>query len=211
MNAAVEVLDSKLATGLAALCQRLLADPGTDATKSMNHLDFMLNDLLRLALSLSFVSERIPGKLTDTLLALVRMLELDAVGPLAAAGRDRLVSAYNYRGCCLAEGGRFAPALEHFTAALVIDADFVPAYCNRARVLIELDRDDDALRDCRAIKAIDPQYATGRVTVEAIEKIVELRHQVLSPAEGPRLRLLRILREYDRPLRPGEARTQLRL
>jgi len=140
---------------------------------------------------------------------LLRKVDEDGVGPRdpsdSPAGRMRRVC--NYRGCRLAEiAAAYAVAKDHFDACINIDPRFAPAFCNRARMWIELGNLAAARSDCDAVTAFDPKYPVLVVTRKLIDalQLMSQRHgrnyAEIAAAHG----LLDYLRRYDRPPRSGE-------
>jgi tetratricopeptide (TPR) repeat protein len=114
--------------------------------------------------------------------------------------------ACNYRGCMLAEQEAFAEARDHFDRSIALDPRFAPAYCNRARMWLELGDVIQARADGEALRAFDPHYPLGVSTREMVDLLHRLREArggtftENAAAHG----LLDFLRAYDRPPRPGE-------
>jgi tetratricopeptide (TPR) repeat protein len=108
---------------------------------------------------------------------------------------------YFFRGCALDRGGKKAEAIEDYSAALVRDRTFAPAFVNRGLALLELKQHVRALIDFDRAVALgwdSPSVQTGRgVALEALGRYQEA-DSAFEPAlsrtetlDGPtRLRLL---------------------
>jgi tetratricopeptide (TPR) repeat protein len=138
-------------------------------------------------------------------LVLVHLLKAVTENGIGDAA-DIYKRVFNYRGCCLAERGEYVASLEHFNVTLALDPYFAPAYCNRARIYLELNRLEDAWQDCQALQAFDANYPVGQATSQLVETLRRLKQRRRgSVAEIAQAHdLLRLLRRYDRPLRPQE-------
>src|ERR1051326_7762724 len=132
------------------------------------------------------------------------------VGPSINAPKDAAdvyKRVYNYRGCRLAERGDYDASIEHFNVTLSLDPYFAPAYCNRARAYLELNRLDQARADCETMYAFDDKYPIGRATyqlVNALHKHKALREQGTAAELAEEYGLLELLRSYDHPLTPHQ-------
>jgi Tfp pilus assembly protein PilF len=157
--------------------------------------------LVRLRAFVAMLARQQISGLEGMLMMIWRELELGGAGPAGTAAQ-----ILNYRGCLLAEQERFGSAVAHFGAAIDADPDFVPAYLNRVRSQLELDRPQDARADAEAAVARDPQYPRARFTARLVQILITMAADrppmfaLLAAAHG----LLDYLRTYDRPLRPRE-------
>ena len=146
----------------------------------------------------------------DQLAQVVQVLEEDGVGPRVSTPKDAAdmyKRVYNYRGCRLAERGDYAASIAHFNVTLSLDPHFAPAYCNRARAYLELNRLEEAWADCETMYSFDDKYPVGRATyqlVNALRKHKALQEEGTVAELAEEYGLLELLRGYDRPLKPRE-------
>jgi tetratricopeptide (TPR) repeat protein len=193
-------LDGPFVGELAATAYRLLRQTDLGTTTLLFRLELLVTGALNCPVA---------GEYPDALRLVLQAITEEGTGP-RTVGAQQPADVYkrllNYRGCCLAERGEYAAAVEHLDLVLKLDPAFAPAYCNRARARLELGQIPAAWADCEALVATDPDYPEGRVTYHlgvALRRLKET--QAGSVGElAEEHRLLGVLRLYDRPLKPRE-------
>src|SRR5437660_1039005 len=167
-----------------------------------------LRNLSIIATYLLYSSKEAPRYLFLMLTSLLQTLAEKGIGPdfpaLPPAHQVRNLS--NYRGAMLAERGEYSASIVHFSATLRLDTDILPAYCNRARVQLELHRFAEALQDCDEMVRRNLVYSVGITVRQLIRALLQMQQRRPGTiAEIAQERgVLGILRFYDRPLRPNE-------
>jgi tetratricopeptide (TPR) repeat protein len=206
LSANVKEIDPPFVCALAHVIDDLIFQTHVVSTQQL----FFLASLITNLLSQAFGHE--VGEFERLVLVqLLKNVTENGVGPSLSTPRDAAdiyKRVFNYRGCCLAERGEYVASIEHFNVTLSLDPYFAPAYCNRARAHLELNHLEDAWKDCRAMHSFDPNYPVGQATSQLVETLHRLKQRrkgtlaEIAQAQD----LLKLLRRYDRPLKPQEQR-----
>lgn len=205
LNESVQQIDPTFVCTLAHVIDDLLHQTSIVSTRQLFYLDTMIIELLFHAFN-----HKIDEFEQSVLSQLLKDVEESGIGPRISTPKDAAdvyKRVYNYRGCLLAERGDYTAGIEHFNVTLSLDPHFAPAYCNRARAYLELNRLENAWADCQTMYAFDDKYPAGRATyqlVNALCKHKALREEGTAAELAEEYGLLESLRRYDRPLTPHE-------
>ncbi|MDQ6660846.1 MAG: tetratricopeptide repeat protein, partial [Chloroflexota bacterium] len=187
--------------------EKLLSEISIKSTQRLFYLDTMSMHIL--FGNLLFSNFNLDEFWRDLLAQVVRVLEENAIGSRSSDSKnaaDVYKRVYNYRGCCLAERGDYTASIEHFNVSLTLDPHFAPAYCNRTRAYLELNRLEEAWADCETMYSFDDKYPIGQATYQLVKAL--RRHKASQDGTTAELAeeygLLELLRRYSRPLKPRE-------